>query len=301
MQIDQSFLSNRAFLFSATLILAANGLLLSTEPRLEKNPVVRLPGESFQGALPKITAKELEVTDSLKQHVVKLATEIGERNLRRYKELNLAADWLQDILSEAGYTVERQTYEVAKKQCHNLIAERKETTKSDEIAVICAHYDSAPGAAGANDNASGVAALLELAKKFSQVNPDRTLRLAFFTNEEPPHFQTDSMGSLVYAKKCREKRENISAAISLETIGYYSDEEGSQNYPFPLGALFPKTGNFIGFVGNVDSGLLTSQIPTSFRNTRNFHRKRPHYPMRSKESAGQINGLFGNSDTKGAW
>ena len=172
---------------------------------LGKAPVVRLPGESFHGALPKLTEDEARLAKSLRQSVEKLASEIGERNLREYEHLCDAANWLEKTLADSGYEVERQTFKVDGHDCSNLIVERAGKTHPDEIVLIGAHYDSALGAPGANDNGSGTAALLELAKRFSKIEPSRTLRLVFFVNEEPPHFQSETMGSLVYARRCKER------------------------------------------------------------------------------------------------
>lgn len=102
--------------------------------------MIRLPGEGHQGVLPKIAAKEFELADSLKAIVDKLAMEIGERNIRNLKELDLAADWPQEELSKLNYTVERQTYDVAKRQYHNLIVEQKGKANPHEIVVVCTRY-----------------------------------------------------------------------------------------------------------------------------------------------------------------
>jgi len=140
-----------------------------------------------------------------------------------------------------------------------------------EIGTITAHYDSAEDAAGANDNGSGSAAVLELARLLKDAPlKDKRLRLVLFVNEEPPWFQTKDMGSLVYAKELKRRNENVISAMSLETIGMYSDEEGSQQYPAVLGSLYPKQGNFIAFVGNVSSAALVRRSVASFRRTVSF-------------------------------
>jgi len=108
--------------------------------------------------------------------------------------------------------------------------------------------------------------MLTLAQALSKATPDRTLRFVAFTNEEPPYFQTpDEMGSSVYAKMCRAEDQNIVGVISLETMGYFTDEENSQHYPSPLDRLYPSTGNFIGFVGNIRSGRLMRKVLKSFK------------------------------------
>ena len=288
------------WLFSLSVMTGAIGV--ADEPAeapkskallLGKAPVVRLPGESFRGALPKLTEDEARLAKSLRQSVEKLASEIGERNLREYEHLCDAANWLEKTLTDSGYEVERQTFRVDGHDCSNLIVERTGKTRPDEIVLIGAHYDSAVGAPGANDNGSGTAALLELGKRFSKIEPSRTLRLVFFVNEEPPHFQSETMGSLVYARRCKERQEDLTAVLSLETIGYYSDEEGSQNYPAPLGAVFPKTGNFLGFVGNVDSGPLVHRVLSSFR-------KLAQFPSEATSLPGTIQGV-GWSDQWSFW
>ncbi len=262
-------------------------------PLLGRVPVVRFSGESFRGELPKLTDNEARLAKSLRQTVETLATEIGERNLREYDNLCIAANWLEKVLTTDGYQVERQTYKVDGRDCSNLIVERRGKQRPDEIVLVGAHYDSAPGTPGANDNGSGTAALLDLAKRFAKTEPDRTLRFVFFVNEEPPHFQTAAMGSLVYARRCKERKDNLTAVLSLETIGYYSDEVGSQKYPPPLGAVFPNTGNFIGFVGNVDSGPLVHQVLTSFR-------KHAEFPSEGTSLPGTIQGV-GWSDQWSFW
>jgi hypothetical protein len=84
-------------------------------------------------------------------------------------------------------------------------------------------------------------------------------------NEEPPYFRSPKMGSVIYARQCRERNEKVIAMLSLETIGYYRDEWGSQKYPFPFGLMYPSTGNFIGFVGNTSSRDLVLKVVSSFR------------------------------------
>jgi Iap family predicted aminopeptidase len=109
-------------------------------------------------------------------------------------------------------------YGIEGRECYNLEAEITGSEKPDEIVIISAHYDSLEGTPGANDNATGVAALLALARAFADSKPERTLRFVAFVNEEPPFFQSDDMGSFIYARRCRERNENVVAMLSLETI-----------------------------------------------------------------------------------
>jgi len=232
--------------------------------------MVRMPGESFRGPLPALSADEAALKDELARDVEVLAGWIGERNVFLPARLAAAAEFIKREFTEAGYEVRTQEYEVNKILCSNIEVEIAGTARPDEIVVIGAHYDSVAGSAGANDNASGVAALLALAHRFSGKKTLRTLRFVAFVNEEPPFFQTGRMGSVIYAERCRKGGENIVAMASLETIGYYTDEPGSQKYPPPFSLFYPSTGNFIGFVGNFSSRPLVRKVVSIFRRSANF-------------------------------
>jgi len=226
--------------------------------------MIRMPGKSFRGTAPPLTAEENALRTELVAHVQKLSGEIGERNLRLYPQLQSAAEYIESDLARFGWKVRRDEYEVHGRSCYNLEAELP--GEPPDIVLIGAHYDTVDGSPGANDNGSGVAALLALARRFSGSHNARTVRFLAFVNEEPEHFQTSQMGSFVYAARCRSRGDRIQAMISLETIGYYSNESGSQSYPAPgLGLFYPREGNFIGFVGNVASRSLLREIIGEFR------------------------------------
>jgi Zn-dependent M28 family amino/carboxypeptidase len=212
-----------------------------------------------------LTAEEITLRGELQRGVEKLAGEIGERNVGRYEALSAAADFLGSSLAQSGYDISRQGYEVAGLTCYNIEVEIQGRDRPDEIVIIGAHYDSVFGSPGANDNATGAAAVLSLAQLFREKRTSRTVRFVEFVNEEPPYFQSPKMGSAIYARQCRERDEKVIAMLSLETIGYYRDEWGSQKYPFPFGLMYPSTGNFIGFVGNTSSRDLVLKVVSSFR------------------------------------
>ncbi|EDX70861.1 peptidase, M28 family [Coleofasciculus chthonoplastes PCC 7420] len=232
--------------------------------------MIRMPGESYHGELPPLTQKEVTLQNALQQDVEKLAGEIGRRNYLYYDGLIAATDFLERELSQAGYKVKRQGYEIDNQTYYNLEVEIIGTEKPQEIVVVGGHYDSVYTSPAANDNGTGAAATLELARLFAGKQPARTLRFVEFVNEEPPFFQTDDMGSLVYAKQCRDRKENIVAMLSLETMGYYSNKIGSQQYPFPLDRIYPLQGNFIGFIGNLGSRKLVHNVVASFRRHAKF-------------------------------
>ena len=227
--------------------------------------MISMPGKSWSAAVPPLSAEEQLIHDNLKRHVEMLAQQIGERNVWHAEALDAAALYIRHTLEDLGYEVRTQPFESGGLTVQNLEVELKGTTAPQEIIVLGAHYDSVAGTPGANDNASGVAALLEVARLLVGKSHARTLRLVAFANEEPPFFLTEAMGSQVYAARSRQHDEQIKAMLALETIGYYTDQPGSQHYPFPYGLFYPDTGNFIGFVGNLSSRRLVRQAIAAFR------------------------------------
>ena len=224
---------------------------------------VRMPGRNIAIAT-LLSEAEIALRAELAADVQTLAGEIGERNLQHYPQLNAAADFIEGSFSRAGLQPRRDSYELQGRACHNIETEIRGARP--EIVVIGAHYDSVFGSPGANDNASGVAALLALARRFAGKPAGQTLRFVAFVNEEPFYFQTEQMGSFVYASRCKARGDKIAGMISLETIGYFSDAPRSQIYPSPgLGLFYPTTGNFIGFVGNVGSRALLRRTISLFR------------------------------------
>ena len=196
--------------------------------------MMRMPGKSYQGPLPQLSQAEQAVRQELQGHVFQLGGVIGERNLHHYTKLLESADYIRTSFRQVGYEVKSQHYQVGAHKCENLEVEVLGRNHPEEIILVGAHYDSVHGSPGANDNGTGVAALLALSKMFIERPVSRTIRFVAFVNEEPPYFQTADMGSRVYSQRSRERHEPIRLMLSLETMGYYSEEKGSQQYPFPL-------------------------------------------------------------------
>ena len=228
--------------------------------------MISMPGKSFSGPLPALTDDQIALREQLRAHVKVLASDIGERNIDNYEQLKAAADYIERSLRGFGYVqVASQTFTVSGQEVRNLSVEIRGAGRPDEIVIIGAHYDAVRGCPAANDNGSGVAATLELARRARDSKPARTLRFVFFVNEEPPYFQTEQMGSLVYARACKALGDKIIAMFSLETIGYFDDRPGSQKYPPPLGMLYPDRGDFIAFVGNYSNRAFVRDAVKSFR------------------------------------
>jgi len=196
-----------------------------------------------------------------------LSEEIGQRSYLDFPELAGTVDFIEDKFSSFGYSVVREDFTYNGKTYYNIFSDIRGTEKNEDgMLLVGAHYDTVIGTPGADDNASGIAGLLELARLSSQSPPRRTIRFATFCLEEPPAFMTSRMGSYVHAKRCKEKRDRIHGMISLEMLGYYADQKGSQLYPFPPFRFFyPDRGNFIAFVGNISSRHFTTKMRDAFR------------------------------------
>lgn len=229
-----------------------------------------MPGISYSGILKKLSPEEEDFKQELKEHVQYLAEKIGERNVWHYESLAATADYIKSVLTRYQLNVKMQNFKVQGKTVSNIEAEILGTTRAREIIIVGAHYDTCIGSPGANDNGTGVAALLAIARLWQQKCFQRTLRFVAFVNEEPPFFQSDDMGSYVYAKKAKEQNERIEAMFSLETIGYYSNKKGSQKYPIPFSLFYPDRGNFIAFVSNLESAKLLKRCVKSFRDNTAF-------------------------------
>ncbi len=200
----------------------------------------------------------------LQSHVRMLAETIGNRNLSDQDQLIRAADYIEAQFLSMGYTVQKQPYVISGRESANLIAERPGIRNPEEVIVVGAHYDSAYNP-GADDNASGVAGVIELARAFAGKPLDRTVRFVAFTNEEPPYFKSNFMGSRVFTRMLKESNTKLVGAVILEMIGYYDDRAFSQRYPPLFGPLYPNRGDFISVVGNVRSAQLVKRSKGAFR------------------------------------
>ena len=200
--------------------------------------MVRMPGASYAGPFEPLTPSERALEAALRRDVAMLAGHTP------------AADHLDAALVEAGYVVSRRRFD--------LEAERPGSDPG--IVLVGARYPSAPGA---DDDVSGVAALLAVARAFADKHPRRTVRFVAFANEPSPPSQTPSVRS-------REPREDIVAMLGLETLGHYTDRPNSQRYPFPLGLLYPSAGDFVAFIGDHGSADLVRRTVDSFRRSARF-------------------------------
>jgi len=206
-----------------------------------------------------------ETKGNLSKTVHYLAEEIGPRSYTQSDALQKTTDYIKSELSAYGYEVSVQAYNAKERTFENIYVVRKGTTRPDKILVIGAHYDTVPGTPGADDNASGVAGLLELARVFADEQPGITLHFVAFALEEPPFFRTKQMGSYVYAKKLNDERSEVEGMICLESMGFFRDGPDSQMFPLPFFRFFyPTTGNYITFVSDFQSKSLLNRAKNAF-------------------------------------
>ncbi|QGG48003.1 M28 family peptidase [Heliorestis convoluta] len=213
---------------------------------------------------------------NLKKHVEKLAAEIGPRNYSYYNGLEQAADYIHEELASMGYEVQIQEFEISRKDApigsplsyRNIIAIKPGIATPDEVVIVGAHYDSCGDSPGADDNASGIAGMLELARLLKNVPLQKTVKFIAFTNEEPPFFKSPYMGSFVYAQKARQRNEKIKLAIIFEMIGYYTDQPPNWSHFGDLDGILstiaPSDSNFIAAIGNSNEIAYLERMDAAF-------------------------------------
>jgi hypothetical protein len=263
-QLTSEFKSMLALSITSILVLIGVSLLAAWRWS------VWMPGRSYRGILPPLDDTAKALREKLQDDLTVLAGEIGPRNLATsYQRLEAAAQFIQRSLQDAGFNVWRQEFAVDRRPVCNLVVECVGKVRPDQIIVVGAHYDTVPHSPGANDNGSGVVAALTLARSFVDRSVGRTVRFAFFVNEEAPYYMTAAMGSLQYAQECRANHNDILGMISLETIGYYVAEPATQRYPLKLlSRFYPSTGDFAAIVGNVRSRRFVHAVIRAMRKTR---------------------------------
>jgi hypothetical protein len=236
--------------FCVVLLLFACGAILAlTRPVVFQPEQIVLPVRSD--------------AEQLKAHVEKLSIQFSPRDFRHRENLDRAADYIGMIFRSQGAAVREQPYEVDNITYKNVLAEFGPST--GKLVVIGAHYDTHGPLPGADDNASDVAGLLELARLFREHPPRVPVTLAAYSLEEMPFFRTPTMGSHVHASALKDAGVDVHLMISLEMIGYFTDDENSQDYPLPeLGLIYPAIGNFIAIVGPMSLSMATHEVKKSF-------------------------------------
>lgn len=211
------------------------------------------------------------IKNNLYHHVDVLSQKIGERNSYNYTALERAYKYIIETMRSSSFHIKDLEYRHEQLTFHNIVAEKIGNKYPEEIIIIGAHYDTVYNSPGADDNASGIAALLEFIRLYDAYKNQRTMRFVAFTLEEPPFYSTSKMGSHVYAQICKELQENIITMVSLEMLAYFTNKNKSQQYPHPdMVALYPDRGNFIGIVGDEKSKLIVEKITQTVKNYSNI-------------------------------
>lgn len=225
-----------------------------------------------------------ELAERLRIHVDRLAGLIGPRHPGRPSALAAAEAYVARELGVGGDDVEREAYRIDAGEVANRWIERRGATKPDEVVVLGAHYDTVPGTPGADDNASAVAVLLEVARLLRALRTPRSIRFVAFACEEPPYFHVDSMGSQIHARGCRARGESVHAMVCLEMLGYFTDAHGTQRVPEEIPRalrwLFPRRGNFLASVANIRSAGVGWTFRRGFRRASTLRLKSVALPER---------------------
>ena len=237
----------KKFLFGVFVVLGLVGILAT-------QPLVTAAGAQT----PAVDAAVLQ------KHVKYLSVDVYPRSFDFPEHLNAAADYIKNDLTAVGIVVEEQKYLVQGVPYRNLIA--RFGPADGKVLVMGAHYDSHGDTPGADDNASGVAGLLELAKLLQKSPPSRPVELVFYTLEEPPYFRTENMGSAVHSRSLVESKRPVDMMISVEMIGYFTDAPDSQSFPLSaMKLVYPTQGNFIAVVGRYKDMVATRRVKSALK------------------------------------
>ena len=237
--------------------------------------VISLAGIWISGpVVVRVPSVEITATPSVERmraDVAQLCNSFSPRDYEHPENLSQAASWIFSQFHEAGLHVEMQRYVIAGKAYINVIGQVPGTDPERGALVIGAHYDAFMEHPAADDNASGVAVLLELVRTLPQQAPRRSWYFVAFSTEEPPFFGTEHMGSAHFARRLRDRNIDVNLMIALDGVGRYSDEPGSQSFPMPaVGFLYPSAGNFIAVVGNMNSGRSLRRVKSAILSTRSI-------------------------------
>ena len=248
-------------LFSIVFLLFSYWYMLKCEGNWKGDPLEK-----------KMKAELSEIKKGMESDIEHLQN-LGPRNSGNdisYRQLRQCEEWIKQRWESQGYVVKKHTFSIKEKEYSNLEIEIKGRTLPSEIIIISTQYDTLPDSPGANNNGSGMAVLFQLSRLLRMHTPDRTLRLLNFVNEEDPFFGTEMMGSYQYAKSCRQGGEEIRVMLSLDALGVYKDEPGSQELPFPFSLFYPDRGNFLAFIGNLYSRKYVKETTKGFKKGSSF-------------------------------
>jgi Zn-dependent M28 family amino/carboxypeptidase len=211
---------------------------------------------------------------------------LSPRDFRHPENLTRASEWIADEFRRHGLQVDFQEYETSAGRFRNVVGFRRGLVPDEPVRVIGAHYDVFGDGPGADDNASGVAVLLEVVRTLPPVPPRRSQYFVAFATEEPPFFATEEMGSYAFASRLHDSGIQVEVMLAMDLVGYYTDAAGSQRFPIPgLGLVYPDRGNFVAIVGDLGSGRWIKRVRTGFGTMTDL-------PVKSFRAPGSIPGVM---------
>jgi hypothetical protein len=235
------------------LLLAAWAII--TQPLFSHSPV--------RNDIPPVDSSKLET------HVRTISEKMFPRDPGHQENLDRVAEYIRHAFASANGIVSDQPFDVKGKTYRNIIADFGPETR--EMIIVGAHYDAVEDTPGSDDNAGGIAGLLELAGLLGKTKPARRVELVAYTLEEPPYFGTKFMGSAVHAESLKRQNKSVHLMISLEMIGCFSDVPGSQEMPSSLiKPFYPNRGDFIAVVGKIGHGGIVRRVKRAMRSASNL-------------------------------
>jgi Zn-dependent M28 family amino/carboxypeptidase len=225
--------------------------------------------------------RELEILrDALREHVNALAVDIGPRTPINSNSLVRAANYIHSVFEEAGLSVREQDYAYCDQRVTNVLATAPTASGASAYYLVGAHYDTVPGTPGADDNASAVAVMLELAGRLRQERLKAPVLFAAFTLEEPPAYLTGYQGSRMFVRKCQTSGDRVLGAIILEMVGFTAPR---QHYPYlARWPSYPAEGNFVGIIANWRSWRFGRAVLRGFRKNKNLPVKSLFLPFNGR-------------------
>ena len=213
--------------------------------------------------------REIEILrDALREHVKALAVDIGPRTPLTSCTLIRAANYIHSVFEEAGLSVREQEYQYYDQRVTNVLATAPTAVRPSAHYLVGAHYDTVPDTPGADDNASAVAVMLELARRLRHERLKAPILFAAFTLEEPPAYLTGHQGSRIFVRSCQNNGDRMLGAIILEMVGYTAPR---QHYPYlARWPGYPAEGNFIGIIGNWRSLRFGRSVLRGFRKNKDL-------------------------------
>lgn len=232
--------------------------------------MTQMPGQSVPVASGALTDDEATLKDRLKNHVDAIAMDIGARGHGYPGPSSETVRYLSTQLKRARFDVRETTFDSKGMPAVNLEGTLMGTRKKDEVLLLGANWDSQGKSPGADDNASGCAVLLEIARMIGDTASERTVRVVFFGNGAGPFAGGENSGAWTYAREAHKRGDKIVTMLDFDCLGNYRDTPGSQSVPFPLSTCYPSSGNFVLFGGDLGVRDLVRRAVGEFRKMGRF-------------------------------